>query len=292
MSSIIIKPITDVADARRLEEVQRVTWGMEDAEILPGRFLHAMQHNGACLFGAYDEGDLVGFVFGLLGTVQDLDHRVDEVAAARLQMYSVIMGVLPDYQIQGAGYKLKTAQREYALRLGIRLITWTYDPLESRNAYFNIGKLGVICHQYIRDFHGRLGGINAGLPTDRFYVEWWVTSNRVKSRFSSQRALLNLDAYRSGGARLINEAILGKDKLLEPQDDFIHDDSRILLVEIPSDIQAIKKRDLDLALAWREHTRNLFEYYFERNYLVSDFVRHKETDGLWRSYYVLTFGDS
>jgi predicted GNAT superfamily acetyltransferase len=291
MSSIEILPVTEVSDAKQLEDVQRQTWHMDEHEILPGRFLHALQHNGACLLAAYDGQKIAGFVFGLLGTVQDLDDRIDQVAAARLQMYSAIMGVLPEYQSRGIGYRLKLAQREFALRIGVRLITWTYDPLESRNAYLNIGKLGVVCHQYFRNYHGELAGLNQGLPTDRFYVEWWVTSNRVKGKLGSKRALLTIDAYRSGGIALINEAKPLGSGFMAPPDNFVVSDNRILLVEFPSQIQEIKNQDMKLAAAWREHTRDLFEHYFEHNYLITDMVRESQPGKPSRSYYVLTFGN-
>ena len=292
MSSIEILPVTEVTDAEQLENVQRQTWQMNELEVFPGRFLHALQHNGACLLAAYDGQKIAGFVFGLLGTVPDLDDRIDQVAAARLQMYSAIMGVLPEYQGLGIGYRLKLAQREFALRIGVRLITWTYDPLESRNAYLNIGKLGVVCHKYFRNFHGELTGLNQGLPTDRFYVEWWVTSNRVKGRLGSNRAPLKLKAYRSGGAKLINEAKTLSNGMVAPPDNFLFSDSRLLLVEFPSQIQELKNQDIKLAVAWREHTRNLFEYYFEHNYLITDMVRDSSAGEPSRSYYVLTFGDA
>ena len=290
--SIVIQPVTDVADARKLEEIQSLTWGMRPIEVLPGRFLHAMAFNGACLLGAYDGAELVGFVFGLLGTVEGLDDRIDQVAAARLQMYSAIMGVLPEYQGAGVGYRLKVAQREFALRIGVRLITWTYDPLEGRNGYLNIRKLGVVCNRYERDFHGEIGGINAGLPTDRFYVEWWVTSNRAKGRLAARRPPLTLDNYMSGGAVIVNRADLDERDFIAPPADFERVGSRFALVEIPSSIQIIKEQDMGLAGAWRAHTRELFEYYFARNYLLTDFIRFEDSGGFWRSYYVLTLGDS
>ncbi len=292
MSSIQILPVTEVSDAEQLEDVQRQTWQMSELEIFPGRFLHALQYNGACLLAAYDGQKMAGFVFGLLGTVPDLDDRIDQVAAARLQMYSAIMGVLPEYQGQGIGYRLKLAQREFALRIGVRLITWTYDPLESRNAHLNIGKLGVVSHRYFRNYHGELAGLNQGLSTDRFYVEWWITSNRVKSRLGSNRAPLKLDAYRSGGAELINETKTLSNGMLAPPNDFLLSDNRILLVEFPNQIQEVKNQDIKLAAAWREHTRKLFEYYFEHNYLITDMVRESSVGEPSRSYYVLTFGDA
>lgn len=292
MEPIEIRQITDVDDARRLEEVQRRTWNMSDLEALPGRFLHAMHFNGACLLGAYDGSELVGFVFGVLGTVESLTDRIDQIAAARLQMYSAIMGVLPEYQGAGIGYQLKVAQREFAMRIGVRLITWTFDPLEGRNAYLNIRKLGVICHQYERDFHGEIGGINAGLPTDRFYVEWWVTSNRVDVRLSSRRPPLTLDNYLSGAAVMVNKATIDDRGLARPPSEFERVSTRFVLVEIPDSIQLIKQQDLDLAVAWRRSTRALFEHYFAANYVLTDFVRFEDSSGIPHNYYVLTHGDS
>jgi len=277
---------------RQIEDLQRETWGAIEREIIPGRFLHAIQNNGACLLGAFDGDRVVGFVLGVLGTVEGMDERIDQVAAARLQMYSAIMGVLPEYQTSGIGYRLKLAQREFALRIGVRLITWTYDPLESRNGYFNIAKLGAICHRYLRDYHGKMTGINAGLPTDRFYVEWWVTSNRVKSRVSSSRGQLSLEAYVSGRAVIINEAKVGTDGTVTPPADFLRDNNRVLLVEIPAEFQSMKRSNFDMAATWRQHTRRLFEHYFQSHYLITGFVRHKGTGGIIRSYYVLTHMDA
>jgi chorismate synthase len=289
---ITVQPIVRSADYEAVEQIQIAVWGMSDIELIPGRFMHALQHNGAPLLGAYDSDKLVGFVLGVIGTVEGLHERVDQVAAARLQMYSAILGVLPGYQEQDVGYRLKLAQRDFALRIGIRLITWTFDPLQSRNAWFNLGKLGVICNRYLRDFHGPMGGLNAGLPTDRFEVQWWVTSNRVKSRTTKQRRPLSLDALVGGGAVLVNESSVNEAGLPVPPADFTDVDSRMVLVEIPADITAVKTHDMALAAHWREHTRQLFETYFQRHYTATDFARHADADGRQRGFYLLTHRDT
>lgn len=288
MNDIEIRSVTEIPDVTQIEVVQQKTWGMDDIEVIPSRLLHALQFNGACLLGAFDGKRVVGFVLGVLGTVEGLNDRIDQIAAARLQMYSVIMGVLPEFQSQGIGYRLKLAQREFALRIGVRLITWTYDPLESRNAYLNLSKLGVVCHQYLRNYHGEMGGINIGLRTDRFYVEWWVTSNRVQNRVASSRGQLNLNAYLGAGAVLVNEAAVGEGGLPKPPSEFDRIGDRHVLVEIPSDIQIVKRHDMEVAKSWRQHTRDLFEFYFDNEYLVTDFIRHQEPDGRFRSFYALT----
>lgn len=292
MTEIVVRPLEKMAEYTAIEDIQRIAWTMGELEIIPAHALHAMHFNGACLLGAFDGDKLIGFVFGVLGTVEDLHNRVDQVAAARLKMYSVIAGVLPEYQAHGVGYRLKMAQRDFCLRVGVRLINWTYDPLESRNGQFNIGKLGAICHTYHRSFHGEMGGINAGLATDRFDVEWWVTSPRVQSRATQRWRPLKLDAVMGGGARVVNASRFNASGLPVPVDEMSMPEGNLALVEIPADFQSIKRFDAPLARQWREHSRHLFEDLFDAGYLVTDFISEPDSDGRRRSYYLLTYQDT
>jgi predicted GNAT superfamily acetyltransferase len=291
MSDIIIRDLATHEEYAAAEAIQRTTWGMPDLEIIPGHALHAMQHSGAALLGAFDGPQLVGFTFGVLST-QDTPNRIDQVAAARLKMYSVIAGVLPAYQHQNVGYRLKMAQRDFCLRVGVRLITWTYDPLESRNGLFNIGKLGAVCHNYLRHFHGDMSGLNAGLPTDRFEVEWWVTSHRAEARATRKWRPLRREGLLAGGALLVNEATFDAAGLPVPPPNTVSRPSNLMLVEIPANFQAIKRQELALAQRWRAHTRDIFEALFDSGFLVTDFVTQDDEAGRPRSYYLLTHGDS
>ncbi len=291
MTQVTIRPLSSHDDYQQTRQIQMITWGVDVSETIPPLTVHALHYNGGTALGAYDDNRLVGYALGTLGTIE-APNRIDQIAAARLKMYSVIMGILPEYQSQGIGTQLKLAQREAALHQGIRLITWTYDPLESRNGRLNIGKLGAVCHKYYRDFHGPMAGLNAGLASDRFEVEWWVTSNRVEGRVAQQRRPLSLDAMLGAGAIVVNEAQFDDDGLLIPPLDFAHSENNLLLVEIPADIQALKAADLALAQQWRQHTRQLFEYYFAANFAVTDFVFQAEDNGRSRSFYLLTHNDS
>lgn len=286
---ISIRPVERSADLKKVEDLQREIWQAGDLQVIPARTLHAIHFNGGMLLGAFDGDELVGFIFAVIGTVQGLDKRVDQVAAARLQLYSTIMGVLPAYQGHGIGYRLKLAQREFAIRLGIRLVTWTYDPLEARNAWLNIGKLGAVCRRYLLNFHGNVGGINAGLDTDRFYVEWWVTGNRVQNRVGRERSPLSYDQLIAGRAHLINEAAFDEAGLPTPPAAFVESDANLILVEIPADIQTVKQHDIDLARAWRAHTGDVFQHYFDGHYIATDFTRREDEEGHTRCYYVLTY---
>jgi predicted GNAT superfamily acetyltransferase len=292
MKEIEIRPVQGWEEFTQIEELQRIIWTRDEREVTPAHIFHALQHNGASVIGAFDGSTLVGFALAVLATVEGLDHRIDQVAAARLKMYSVMAGVLAEYRNTDIGYRLKLAQREFAMRIGVRLITWTYDPLESRNGRFNIGKIGAICHKYIRNFHGEMTGINAGLETDRFEVEWWVTSNRVKGRVDKKRKALSLDSLLSGGALLTNESTYNSDDLPVPPPNYISHPSNLILVEIPADFQNIKKKDFQLALRWREHTRTLFENLMDSGFMVTDFVRHIDEENRPHSYYLLTYQDA
>ena len=291
MTQITIRPLTTHQEYAQTRQIHMATWGVDASETIPPLSMHAFQHNGGILLGAYDGEEMVGYILGTLGAIE-APNRIDQVAAARLKLFSVIMGILPEYQNHGIGYQLKLAQREAALRMGLRLITWTYDPLESRNGRLNIGKLGGISHKYYRDFHGPMAGRNAGLASDRFEAEWWVTSNRVEGRVAQQRRPLTLDAMLGAGAVLVNEAQFDGDGLPIPPLEFAHSDNNLLLAEIHSDIQAIKAVDMALARHWRQHTRQLFEHYFAANFAVTDFVFQPAANGRSRSFYLLTHNNS
>jgi len=291
MSEIVIRALETVEEIAQAEQIQRVAWTMSDLDIIPTHALHAMEHNGAVLLGAFEDDRLIGFVFGVLGT-EDNPNRMDQVAAARLKMYSVIAGVLPEYQKHDIGYRLKMAQRDFALRIGIRLITWTYDPLESLNARFNIGKLGAICHHYLPNFHGDMTGINTGLPTDRFEAEWWVTQDRVAARAERKWRPLRLESMLADGALLVNEATINEAGLPVPPPNYVSRQSNLMLVEIPANFQDIKRADMALARRWRMHTRDIFRDMFDSGFIVTDFVFHEDESGNPRSYYLLTYQDS
>lgn len=288
----MLRPPETLAEIDQAESVQRQAWAIDDLEIIPAHLLHALQQNGAALIAAFDGETMVGMSLAVLATVESLTERIDQVAAARLKMYSVVTGVLPAYQGQDIGYRLKIAQREFATRIGVRLITWTYDPLLSVNGRFNVGKLGAVCSTYLPNFYGELEGINAGLATDRFEVEWWVTSKRVQSRATSKWRPIRLDALIGGGAVLVNEAAFNAEGWPVPPVNYVSRPAALQLVEIPHDFQSLKAADPELARRWRAHSRDLFTALFRSGYLVTDFATYEDEAGHQRSFYLLTHQDS
>jgi len=286
---IEIRPITTFADMRAAEALQTETWAMPPDELTSAHTLHALAHNGAALIGAYDDGRLIGMVLGVLATIPN-PQRPDQPAAERLKMYSVMAGVHPAYQGQGIGRRLKLAQREFGLQLGIPLITWTFDPLESRNGRLNITLLGATCHTYLRHFHGDMGGINAGLPTDRFDVDWWIASDRAARRANGEARHVSFTTLLERGAAILNPATFDARGLPVPSTaapQTPRGDLPFCLVEIPASFQAIKTADFALARAWRLSTREIFESLFTAGLTVSEFYHKQADDGRSRSYYLL-----
>lgn len=282
---IEIRPLTTLAEMQQAEAVQRHAWNMDDLEITSVHTLHALQHNGAALIGAFADEKLVGFCLGVLGVV-DARHRVDQMIE-RLKMYSVMAAVLPDYQGRNIGQQLKLAQRDFCLDMDVSLITWTYDPLEGRNAYFNIAKLGAVCRTYHLDFHGDLGGINAGLPTDRFEVEWWVMSSRVVHKLDDPKRPFPLTSFSQSSVPLINATTWNQDGWPVPPSDYDYASSSHVRVEIPANFQALKQHDISLAQQWRMHTRVLFTQLFHDGFFIIDFIAETDSAGKLHGFYLL-----
>ncbi len=186
-----------------VEALQRLVWSSPDIEIVPKDILLAMVHNGGLAIGAYAGGALVGVTFGFPGFYATPD-------GPRLKHHSHILAVHPDWRSKGLGFALKRAQWQMVRKQGIDRITWTYDPLLSRNAHLNIARLGAVCSTYLRSEYGEMrDGLNAGLPSDRFQVDWWLNTQRVQRRISRRsRPAPALEHYRLAEATLL-EALPG-----------------------------------------------------------------------------------
>lgn len=270
------------------EDLQRIVWSGSETDIVPAHLSMAISHNGGIVLGAFDQEKLVGYLLGFLGT--DLESP-DRIAMTRLKHCSHQVGVHPAYRGRGIGFTLKQAQREEVLKQGIRLVTWTYDPLLSMNAHLNIRQLGAVCNTYIQRAYGEMrDALNVGVESDRFQVDWWVTSPRVSSRFEDARKPLDMAHYLDAGAEKVNPSILKDEGHLYPGEAISAPDGIFALVEIPPDFHALKQADLGLAESWREHSREIFTSVFAAGYLVTDFLFLKGEEQP-RSYYVLTYGE-
>ena len=276
MSDFTIRPLHTLAEFHAAEELQRAAWGSADIDIAPLHIMLTIAKNGGVVLGAFAADQLIGCVFGFIGA--------SDQSVTHLKHTSHQMGVLPEWQSRGVGYALKVAQREAVLRQGLRLMTWTYDPLESKNARLNIAKLGAVCNTYIRDQYGELrDDLNLGLATDRFQVDWWIASQHVAAHLA--RSPLSLSSYLDDGVTILNSVVWNDHDLpvcanpIEPlpPDRF--------LVEFPADFQAIKRADNGLAIAWRLHLRSICEAAFATGFAVTDYVH--EPGAHARSFYLL-----
>ncbi|GAB4581942.1 MAG: hypothetical protein Fur0022_46940 [Anaerolineales bacterium] len=288
--TITIRLLEHIEEMFLIEDLQRRVWGADDA-IVPHHLLLTVAHNGGLILGAFDEDRMVGFVFGFLGSVQTPSGH-------QAKHCSHMLAVLPEYQSQGIGYLLKRAQWQMVRRQGLPLITWTYDPLLSRNAHLNIARLGAICNTYVPNMYGEMrDSLNQGLPSDRLQVEVWVNTPRVQNRMSkTPRGQLDLAHYLSAETNILNPTTLTQAGWPEPltrsslPDPLLKREGHALyLLEIPSDFYALKSADPQLALTWRLHIRELLQELFAQGYLITDFVYLK---GKYpRSFYVLTDGE-
>jgi predicted GNAT superfamily acetyltransferase len=150
-------------------DLQRQVWREADLEVLPVACFVIAAHCGGQVLGAFKGRELLGYTLS-----------VPAVRNRQAYLYSYMTGVLDDYRDQGIGRRLKLFQREDALSRGIRLIEWTFDPLETRNAHFNLDRLGAIARRLIRNMYGITSSpLHRGLPTDRLLAEWHLDSPRV-----------------------------------------------------------------------------------------------------------------
>jgi len=165
---IEVRPLTELAEFREAVRIQRIIWGFEDLELLPVRLFVVAEKVGGLVQGAFDGDDLIGFCLAIPG-----------IRDGTIYLHSHMLGVLKEYRDAGAGRLLKFAQREAALARGIDLIEWTFDPLDIKNAYFNIERLGVIVRRFVPNQYGiTTSPLQAGLPTDRCIAEWHLTRQR------------------------------------------------------------------------------------------------------------------
>ena len=304
--SITLRILETPQEMAAVEDLELLVWPGSERDIVPDHLLLTVAHNGGLVIGAYVEDDegittaMVGVVFGFPGLYFTPD-------GPRPKHCSHMMGVHPDYRDRGIGFALKRAQWQMVRRQGLDRITWTYDPLLSRNAHLNITKLGAVCNTYIREVYGEMRDVlNVGLPSDRFQLDWWVNTTRVNTRLSRRaRSPLGLNDFLAAGFAVINPAWIDEDGWQRPMEAMARDleglfsqderrgdgeEAAFILVEIPPDFMGLKTANPELALEWRIHTRQIFETLFDRGYLVTDFIHSPGAHP--RSVYVLSHGDS
>jgi predicted GNAT superfamily acetyltransferase len=169
--SIIIRNCHELDELRTAVALQKEVWSFSDAELVPLRLFVVAEKVGGQVIGAFDGSDMVGFALAVPG-----------VRGGHPYLHSHMLAVRKNFRNAGLGRRIKLFQREEALARGFELIEWTFDPLEIKNAYLNIEKLGAIARRYTINQYGTTSSpLQGGLPTDRLIAEWWVKSKRVES---------------------------------------------------------------------------------------------------------------
>jgi predicted GNAT superfamily acetyltransferase len=178
---LVIRPCVGFEELSACVQLQIDVWGYGDRDVIPRRVFSVAQAIGGQVIGAFDGDRLVGFAMALPG-----------ISQGRSYLHSHMLAVEPDYRNQGIGRRLKLFQREEALGRGITRMEWTFDPLEIKNSFLNVAKLGAIVRRYAVDFYGVSSSrLHGQVPTDRLYAEWWLDSEWVCSALGGKSAALS-----------------------------------------------------------------------------------------------------
>src|SRR5277367_3305435 len=258
---IRIRDVQSIEDLTQLKAVEKEVWGLADEDVLPLTLAIACRAAGNIFVGAFDDKNrLVGFAFGFMGR----EHGTTTI-------HSHMLAVLDAYRHLDLGSRLKQAQREHALAMGIREMTWTFDPLQSRNAHFNFSKLGVISETYKVDFYGaETSSLLHRNGTDRLWVRWALDARRVRDRLAGKDGRAEtLDALRML-APLVRFDPSGKPGRADMAEALGRER---VSIEIPGEILEVERADAGLAREWREATRWAFLAAMNAGFVVAGFCR-------------------
>lgn len=249
--------------------LQRAVWGVLFSEVVPASILRVVQYVGGVAAGAFTPaGELAGFVFGMSGVCDE-----------RLSHWSDTLVVHPEYRNRGLGEALKRYQRDLLLPLRVERVYWTFDPLESKNAYLNVVRLGVVVAEYKRDVYGATrSALHEGIGTDRLVAVWDIASARVRARLADGARSAAPGIAAQVGIPVVNVARATAAGPESGTPDLGLDAPRVRVL-VPADVQRLKERSPALADGWRRATRDAFEHYFARGYVARDFVRDGECGG-------------
>jgi len=258
--NLLIRELASIPDLLRAVQLEKEVWGLQDADVTPLTTAVASRAAGAFWLGAFDGAELVGVAYAF-----------PSLHDGRAGFHSHLLAVRPSHRGTGIGYRLKLAQRERALSLGAGEITWTFDPLRSRNAHLNFGRLRVVSDKYIVDFYGPQTSSPLHVNgTDRLWVTWQIGSRRVGQRLQGQEfrpevldALKHLEAmvrFNGDGVPVLADIATAVSR-------------QRIAIEIPGDIDSMEQENLPLAREWRRATRAAFSAALQSGFAVAEFCR-------------------
>lgn len=253
ISMITYKVLKTMEEMKLIQQIEADVWG---TSIPTHQTLTAVKHGGTVI-GAFDGGKIVGFSYGFAGFEK-----------GQVSLCSHMLAILSEYRQKGIGAELKKQQKQLAVKIGYEKMTWTYDPLQTRNAYLNLTKLHAVCDTYIEDCYGKMeDGLNGGLPSDRFQVDWWITSDYVnkfvKKEYDHPTKLASW-SYNEQHLPYCQDEIFLQTKTFK---------EKAYLVPVPVDIMSMKEENLELAIDWRLKTRRMFKALFQSGYTAIELVK-------------------
>jgi len=245
MDETIVRECTTIEEFDKCIDLQREAFGLPDLEISPRRHLIVSRQAGGWTLGAFVGERMVGFVHHLAAVRAD-----NEIFG-----YSHMMAVAKDYQNKGVGARLKWAQRDKALSEGRRYIKWTWDPMQARNAHFNLNRLGVIVDTFADNFYGtdynadptQAAAALPGLQSDRLFGNWYLDSPRVNAL---AKGVSNIEAKSTGA------------------------------IAIPAEWSKLIRDDVDTARSVQQRVRSEFKQAFNEGFVCAGFERGTE----WSKY--------
>ncbi|PHX75893.1 MAG: hypothetical protein CK545_02740 [Actinobacteria bacterium] len=252
MGEVRVEILSELPRQRLAREIFDLVWPVDEGTQITPNLLQAMVHSGAYLSGAFIGDDCVGAAFAFPSKGSD-DH---------LHLHSHMAGVLDAYRDRNIGYVLKVHQRDWAIANGYDLITWTFDPLVSRNANFNLTKLGVEIPYYFRDFYGQMpDAVNAGDASDRAMAYWHLNSARTKSALTGA-------ANAKSDAPLLLAEIHGA-----PVAQVVTSEAKEVRVALPGNITELRSQNIELARNWRQHVRGALEPRMASGWKITGFTQ-------------------
>lgn len=239
---LVVRELATPREFFETTSVSKAAWGFAERDVSPTSDLVAATHAGGLTAGAFEGRKMLGFVHGIPRT-----NRGEPC------QHSHLLAVRPDAQGRGLATRLKLFQRAWCLERGIRLVTWTYDPFFLKNAKLNIGRLRGTVRALLPDFYGHMGGIYAGLPTDRFEVDWRLDDPLVEGAARGE------GPPREGHSE-VSEATLSGTIPLAPR----------VLLPFLADAPRVYRTDPKRSLAARTRFRRLVTALFAKGWVVTD----------------------
>jgi len=243
--NIVIRRLNTIPELEEVNKLEKLIWGVENPLCVD--HLNTISKNGGFMLGAFDRDLMVGMNFSCPCFLH-----------GQVYLWSDFMGVRKEWRSKGIGEAMKKTQAETAKEAGYSLIAWTFDPLETPNAYLNLSKLGAVTSTYYRDYYGAMNdNLNKGMPSDRLQVEWWL--DQPKNQVLPDQP----------GDSLIDWC-LNEKGLPKPLKIFEEIKGEKLSVSVPANYRIMIKEDFGLALKWRKTIREVFEKYFSEGWAAVD----------------------